>query len=188
EIAKTLDQTMTELNGSKVVDETYAQMGAGDFRTDILKLKQAKVDAVFLDMLDIDALSFIKQAKELNYQPKIITHTLILDALKNAKIDRKLLEGIVVVNWEIDSPQFAQLFKAKYNIDSAKSDEQSYQAVYVLAQAIANAKDKGTVSQYLEGQSFNVLGKELKFTPDHTISSVPVEIQTIKNGQLIKLY
>lgn len=186
-IAKTLDLTMKSLGRGGAVDEIYTNMGSGDFRTQILKLKQAKVDAVFLDMLDSDTLSFIKESTELDYHPTIITHTLVLDALKNSKVDKKLLEDVVVVNWEINSGKFTELFKAKYDIDPAKSAVKSYEALYILSQAISASPDRGSVAQYLEQNVFNPLGEELKFTPEHVVESTPVEVQVIKGGELVKI-
>lgn len=187
EIAKTLTEVMKDLGREPVIDESYSQLGGNDFRTTVLKLKTAKVDVVFIDALDADTLNFIKRAGELNYRPTIITHVLILDALKNAEVDKKLLEGVVVLNWEVSSTDFTKAFTAKYQTEPAKSADKSYNAIYVVAEAVAKNKNMADVAKYLETTTFTTPNGEVMFTAEHAAATTPVKIQVVKNGELVDI-
>jgi branched-chain amino acid transport system substrate-binding protein len=184
EIAKTLNETMKALGQEEVIDEPYNEMGSNDFRTTVLKLKQAGVDTVFLDALDVDTLNFLKRSKELGFNPQVITHVLIVDALSNADVDKSLLEGVVVLNWEVTSADFAKKFESKYGVKPTKSADKAYAAVEVLAQALSKVDDKTQLATYLEGNEFKTAIGTIKFTPDHAVQDIEVQIQSIKNGKL----
>ncbi|MEK7136246.1 MAG: ABC transporter substrate-binding protein, partial [Patescibacteria group bacterium] len=184
EIAKTLNTVMVGLGKPAVLDESYNTLGGNDFRTTVLKLKTAGVDTVFIDALDIDTLNFLQRSKELGYTPTIITHVLILDALQNADVDKTLLEGVVVLNWETSSADFEKVFTKKYGIGPAKSADKVYDTVYVLAEAIAKAESTDQVATYLETTEFKTINGKISFTTDHASANTPVKVQVIKNGVL----
>lgn len=184
EISETLDGVMQGLGKDPIVDEPYVEIGSGDFRTTITRLKELQVDAVFLDMLDSDAVSFLQQARELDFSPEVVSYTLILDALANPDVDKDLLEGVVVLNWDLANEEFARKFEDKYGILPAKSANQAYDAVYVLAEAIKNSPKRNEVSRYLESHSFETVNGTIKFSQDHAVESTPVRVQKIMNGQL----
>jgi len=165
EIAKTLEK----LAGT-IVNEEYGQIGNNDFRTTIIKLKAQGVDAVFLDMVGDDPVNFVKQSRQLGFNPKMISYNGVADSFE----DKSLLEGMVVLNWEVPSKKFAELYKKEYGIEPTKSAEKYYDAVYVLAEG-----------KNIEGNSFKTPNSVVTFTKDHTVETVPVEIQVIKNGVAI---
>ena len=181
EIAKTLDAVAKESGMSGIVDSEYAQIGGNDFRTIIAKLKAEKVDAVFLDMVGDDPLNFLVQSKQLGFKPTFISYNGVTDAFAN-QTDKSLLEGVIVLNWEVASPTFAALYKSAYNSEATKSVDKYYDAVYVLAEGIANAKDTASVASYIEKTTFKSPNNTVVFTKDHSVESIPVEINVIKNG------
>ncbi len=184
EIAKTLDTVMKEQKKGAIVDEAYTQIGNNDFKTTIIKLKSQGIDTVFLDMVGNDPLSFLTQAKALGFAPTIITYNGTLDSFTNEK-DKSLLENVVILNWEVTSPQFTSIYKDEYGIPPTKSADKFFDAVYVMATAIANSSDMTKVASYIESHSVSTPNTTITFTQNHTVSSTQVEVQVIKNGQLV---
>jgi len=182
QITKTLKSIM-EKQGGEIFDETYNDIGGNDFRTTILKLKDKGVDTVFLDMLDTDLISFLTRSKELNFTPKVISHPIALDLLNNDRVSNELINGITLINWEVQLKQFADNFRARYGIEPAKSADRSYDAVYVLATAIASDND---ISTYIERNQFETIDGAFNFTANHTVENIPVKIQVIQDKKLVE--
>lgn len=185
EITKTLKQIMDETGGQIVADEEYGQLGGNDFRTTILKLQTKHPDGVFIDMIGPDILNFLRRSNELDFHPVVMSHVDIVDSLENPNVDKKLLNGVVVLNWQVVSPGFANLFEAKYGIAPERSADKSYDAVYVLTNAISRTNNKSEVAGYIASHVFKTINGEIKFTPEHSSENSPVAIQIIKNGELV---
>lgn len=181
EIAKTLDAVMKENGQLGIVDEEYAKIGGNDFRTTIAKLKSQKVDAVFLDMVGDDPLNFLVQSKQLGFKPTIISYNGITDAFANEK-DKSLLENVVVINWEVPSLAFSVMYKAVYNVEPTKAADKSFDAVYVLAEAIAKSENNSEVAPYIARTTFSTPNATIRYTKDHAVESIPVVVNVIKNG------
>jgi branched-chain amino acid transport system substrate-binding protein len=185
EIAKTLDGVMKENGQSGIINEEYAKIGDNNFRTTIAKLKAQGVEAVFLDMVGNDPVNFLIQSKQLGFKPKFIGYNGLTDSFTQEK-DKSILEGVVILNWEVSSAEFIKLYKTAYTIEPTKSADKYFDAVYVLANAIANSQDQTQVASYISKNSFITPNGTIKFTSDHAVENVPVEIQVIKNGVATK--
>jgi len=185
EIETTLQKILSEHGfQNSLIAETYGQIGGNDFRTTILKLKTSGVDMVFLDMVDSDITSFLKRSRELNYHPQVVVYTTVFDALKALDVDKTLFENVVVLDWEVRQEKFAEVFKDKYGTEPARLADKSYEAVYVLANAIANTNARAEVAPYIEINKFETVNGEISFTKDHVVSNTPVVIEIIRSGKL----
>jgi len=184
EIAKTLNDVSKELGRGEIVDESYTQIGNNDFRTTITKLKKAGVDAVFLDMLANDPVNFLKRAREQGFKPTIITYNGALDSFAN-ETDKSLLEGAVILNWELNSQEFNDLFMKEYGVIPAKSADKWFDAVYVMATAISKNTDRTKVANYIETNSFVTPNAAINFTAVHAPLLIPVETAIMKGGVLV---
>jgi ABC-type branched-subunit amino acid transport system substrate-binding protein len=174
---------MQETGGEFVLDETYEAIGGNDFRTTVLKLKQAKADAVFVDMMDTDLVNFVRRAKEQGLNVKIMSHAIIDDALTNPEIDHSLLNDIVYFDWDTPpSKEFTIKFNAVYGKNPARSADGAYDSVIMLAEALSNVKDKAQVNTYLENNVFETISGELRFK-DHVLSTRTVFIKKVVDGK-----
>lgn len=182
EIAKVVGSISNELGKGKIVDESYQSLGNNDFKTTISKLKSAGVDLVFIDMFGNDTKSFLTRSKEQGYRPVIITYNGALDGVENTN---GILEDIVVLNWEISSPAFEELFKKEYGEAPQKSAEKWFDAVYAMANGIANSTSTSSIADYIATHSITTPNSTVAFTSVHTVAEIPVEIMTIKNGSLV---
>lgn len=186
QIQKTLNDIQVELGKKPIVVETYKQIGNNDFRTQILKLKQAGVDLVFLDMIAIDPVTFVNQAKQLGYTPKLLSHVGLQDALSIKDVDPKIFDGTVAVNWNVSTTDFTEKFKAKYGTNPDKSANRAYDAVYVLANAIdKSGGDASMLPQILETESFITPNGTIKFNQNHAATSTDVRLEVVKEGKFI---
>lgn len=181
EIAKTLEGVMKGLGKGGIIDNPYPAIGNNDWKTTILKLKSAGADAVFLDMVGDDPITFLRQAKQLGFSPIVMTYNGIQDAL-TAQTDKSLLDGVVVLNWEVTTPEFADMYQKAYGIAPTKSADKYFEAVYVMAQALAHATDPSQAAAYIAANSFPTPNGTITFASDHSVSDVPAQIQVFKNG------
>ncbi len=181
EISKVMGEIMTSYGKPKPIEETYLHIGGNDFKTVILKLKSEGVDTVFFDMLGDDSVNFLKRSKELGFTPTMLTYTGALESFGQEK-DKSLIENVAVVNWEITSPQFNALYQKEYGKPAGKSADKAFDALYVMATAIADSTSTADVASYIANHSFVTPNANITFTTDHTVNSTPVEIDIIKNG------
>ena len=181
EIAKTLDGVMKNLGKGGIIDEPYAKIGDNDFKTTIITLKKQGVDAVFLDMVANDPLIFLRQAKQLGFAPIVMSYNGALDAFTN-ETDKSLLNNVVILNWEITTPAFATMFKSAYGVEATKSADKYFDAVYVMAQAIAGSSDSSQVSTYITKNTFATPNGTISFTADHAVKDTTVQVQVMKDG------
>ncbi len=184
EIAQTLSEIAVANGKQAVFEETYKAIGSNDFRTAILKLKKEKVDLLFLDMIGQDTLTFLTQARQLGYTPRLFTYTEALATMQTVKgVDLSLYENIVVVNWDVVTADFSKVFEAEYQIKPVKSAHRAYEAVYLLAEAVAAVKDPSKVSSYLESHEFTTPNGSFAFTKEHAAENTPVTIEIVKGGK-----
>lgn len=182
EVARNMDLISQSLGHGPAINESYAQLGNNDFKTVIAKLKSAGVDEVFIDMFGNDTLSFLTRAREQGFKPKIMTYNSALDGVSNTN---GLLENIIVLNWELAGPAFTELFKTEYGVAPQKSAEKWFDAVYAMANGIANATSTSAVAPYIASHEITTPNSTVSFTSVHTAADIPVEIDVVKNGLLV---
>ncbi|MEN9524167.1 MAG: leucine-, isoleucine, valine-, threonine-, and alanine-binding protein BraC [Candidatus Parcubacteria bacterium] len=184
QIEKTLNDIQIELGKKPLISETYKQIGNNDFRTQILKLKQSGVDLVFLDMIAIDPYTFVTQAKQLGYNPKIITHVGLQDALSVPDVDPKVFNGVVSVNWNVSTDDFIKRFNDAYGIKPDKSANRAYDAVYILVDALTMIKkDKSKLVSTLETVNFTTPNGSFAFNKNHSAVTTQVRLDIVKDGK-----
>lgn len=167
-----------ERNGGKLVlEETYTTIGGNDFKTTIEKLEASGAQAVFIDTVGSDSITFLRQLKESGLDMKVLTHQDIVDSITNPDVDRTILDGVVYFDFTVSPPAFAEKFKARYGRDPRYAADKSYDAVMVLAEALATTQP-ADVPAYLEQHEFTTINGKFRFV-DHGIESKEVLIQRI---------
>lgn len=142
--------------GVEVTSETYTKENS-DFRTQLLKMKNAEVEAVFVNPQTPDkGLLILNQMKEMGFKAKIMTQEVVgtdTDTLKKAG---DFVEGAVTA--DVLPPEdggiaaFRADYKAKYakdlNFESIAAG--AYDAMYLLRDAMAaKGDDVDQVKAYL---------------------------------------
>jgi branched-chain amino acid transport system substrate-binding protein len=186
EIVRNVEGMLATHGKSPVVVETYKQLGGNDFRTTILKLQESGVDMVFLDMIGTDTGVFLKQAKELGYAPRMIAHVGLVDSLRSEQFEPSLFEGVTVLDWNESPAGFREKFEAEYGVQPTNSANRAYDAVKVLATAIAEVgDDREAIVQYLETHTVETPNGDFQFTAEHAAESTPVAIRVVRGGELV---
>jgi branched-chain amino acid transport system substrate-binding protein len=190
-IQNTLKGIMQNQNSQFVV-ETYKAIGGSDFRTNILKLtdsalKGNKLDAVFLDMLDFDIVKYLGDSKNLGFKKQIIGYTTLRDVLKNDKVNKADLEGAIMLDWEIPSAEFSRAFEEKYGEVPRRGANKSYDAIYVLVEAIARSEGRENIPEYIKGHTFKTKNGAFSFGANHAVTDTPVKVFEVKSGELVEI-
>lgn len=186
-IENTLAGIMEKNNRAPLITETYAEIGNSDFRTPILKVQQENSDAIFLDMLDFDIVKYLSQSEDLNFTKQIIGYTTLRDVVNNPDVDTAKLEGAIMLDWEIPSEEFEKRFEARYGELPRRGANKSYDAVYVLAEAIAKSETQEDVPHYIAKETFTTANGTFSFTEDHAVEKTPVKVFEIIKGALIEI-
>jgi branched-chain amino acid transport system substrate-binding protein len=185
EIARTISEVANEIGKGPIVDEAYTAFNTNDFKTTIAKLKQQNVDTVFLDMVDADTVNFLIRSKELGFNPAIITYVGAYDGFKPEQ--KSLLENVIVLNWEGNNAKFTQKYQTTYGVPPAKSASRAYDAIYVLAEALAQSQNPAHAAEYIVEHTFTTINGDITFLPGHQLGSIPFVLEVVKNGSLVAL-
>jgi hypothetical protein len=140
---------------------------------------------VFFGMIGDDSLNFLKRSKEIGFEPTFLTYIGALEIFNNEP-NKSLIENVALVNWEISSPKFNEMYKKEYNTEPGKSADKSFDALYVMATAIANTSNVSDVADYIAHGTFVTPNSTISFMPDHTVNSTPIEIDIFKDGKMVK--
>src|SRR5262249_47790746 len=132
-------------NGIEIATEQQFSTNDKDFRAQLTAVRGANVDAIFVSALIGPATGIVTQARDLGLKQPITggngfnTPQLIQNAGDAA-------EGVIVgAAWNIastspKSAEFSKNYKAKFNQDPDQFAAQSYAGVYIVAEALKNAK------------------------------------------------
>lgn len=175
-LGEALPSTMT------VVDTTSFSIGTTDFRTVILKLREAKPDAVVLEMQDTSQLGpFMKQAKELGLKSQVISST---SAESQANLDKfpGYFDGLVYTFPDMDeSLKLSELRKESVK-NTGPSFANAYNAAAILVEAIDKAED-GDITAALSKVSVAGAGiRSVSFDKNRQIKGVVFKVKTVRNN------
>ena len=132
-------------NGVKIlITETY-QTGETDFSAQLRRIKESNPDAIFISALAPEMVQIMIQARQLGIPTSV---PLIVPDLTGDEVAAAgdAAEGVITfTSWTstVDTPgnrAFVQNYRAKYRAEPNPWAAQSYAALYILAEAIANAQ------------------------------------------------
>jgi branched-chain amino acid transport system substrate-binding protein len=190
DIQKTFEKTITDQGGTIVVSEQF-QPGTTDYRTMIAKVRAKNPQAVLvLSQLGTDAAYFVKQSREVGYNPPLFTD---FTFATNGNVKQILgsLDGIYFTDPAYDANNaktkaFFALYKATYKTDPAIPFHaaSTYDGVMMLAEALrAEGDDSAKVQQYLSTNIKNYHGLMGTYSLDaQGNSDLGFTVRVIKNG------
>lgn len=153
-----------EPRGIKVVADLSTEAGQADFAADVLKLKSANADAVFVYLNEEESARFLIEAKKQGLNKPLIGETTLLgqkviDLAKDAANGVKGHVGLTV-----DAPipaiqEFGRKYEAKFNYKPDHNGVKGYIAPYMIKAAAEKAGklDPNAIAAALRG---------LTITPD----------------------
>ena len=138
-------------NGVEILTTEAYQTGETDFSVQLTHIKESNPDAIFISALAPEMVKIMIQGRQLGIPTDVpfIVPDLTKDEVAAAG---DAAEGaIAFTSWTstADTPgnrAFVQNYRAKYGTDPNPWAAQSYAALYILAEAIANAQSTDAVA------------------------------------------
>ena len=183
-------EALTE-NGVEILTTETFQSGDTDFSAQLTRIKESNPDAIFISALPLDTPEILIQGRQLGIPadvPVLITVTLTSDQIQSLG---DAAEGaIIFANWisTASTPgnqAFVQNYRATYGIEPNTWAAQSYAAVYILAEAIANAQstDSTAIRDAMANiRDFDTVLGKFSFDADGDAVYDPI-ILIVENGQ-----
>lgn len=137
----------TELSGIVLVKESFSQ-GAVDMKTQLIKIKEAKPDAIYMPGYPPEMAIALKQTKELRISIPFLS-TQAFDDPKILQLAGKAADG---VSFSVPKPpdstekivqDFMNKYKGTYNREPGVTSDTGYDAVKIIAWAIENGAQTG---------------------------------------------
>lgn len=195
DIKKTFEETIKAKGGEVVVSEEF-QSDAKEYRTLVSKVRQQRPQAILvLSQIGTNAAQFIKQSRQLGYNPPIFTD-FTFATNDNAKKIAGNFEGIYFADPAYDaesemSKAFFQHYKSTFGTDPAIPfhSAATYDAIMMYADAIGAAGDNSEkVKDWLLKNVKDRQGVMGKFSFDaQGNSDIGFEVKVIKGGKPISI-
>ena len=127
-----------------LITETY-QTGEIDFSTQLTRIKETNPDAVFISALASEMIEILIQGRQLGISTDVPFIVSDLTGDEVAATGDAAEGAITFTSWvsTADTPEnqtFVRHYRAKYGAEPSPWAAQSYAALYILAEAIANAQ------------------------------------------------
>lgn len=184
------------LNGSgvEIVSESF-KTGDTDVRTQVTKLKAAKIQALFIaPQTETSSEVILAQMEQLGFKTNVFVNDIILQAPKLIAAHKGLLEGAMGGNFIIQSEKlqsFVETYKARYGTECTHVNAcaVAYDSITMLADAI---KTKGNsaqaVAEYLKTVNYEGVSGQTSFNEKNDRSGAGYLLSVIKGGvtELVK--
>ncbi len=146
----------------KVVADVSTESGQTDFSADVVKLKAANADAIFVYTNEEESARFLREAKKQGLNKPLIGETTLLGQ-KVIDLAEGAAEGVKGhVGLTIDAPipavqQFAERFKKRFNYACDHNGIKGYTAVYFIKHVTEKMGkfDSKLFAQTLHGMTIN---------------------------------
>ena len=121
----------------KVVADVSTESGQADFSADVVKIKGANADAIFVYLNEEESARFLREAKKQGITAPLIGETTLLGQ-KVIDLAQGAAEGVRGhVGLTVDAPipavqQFADRFKKRFNYACDHNGIKGYTAVYII--------------------------------------------------------
>jgi branched-chain amino acid transport system substrate-binding protein len=123
--------------GIKVVADVSTESGQADFSADVVKIKAANADAIFVYLNEEESARFLREAKKQGVTAPLIGETTLLGQ-KVIELAQGAAEGVRGhVGLTVDAPipavqEFAERFKKRFNYVCDHNGIKGYTAVYII--------------------------------------------------------
>jgi branched-chain amino acid transport system substrate-binding protein len=149
-----------EKKGIKVAAELSTEPGQADFAPDVIKVKAANADAVFVYLTEEESARFLVEAKKQGIDKPMIGETTLLGqkVIDLAKDAANGVKGHVGLTADADIPlvkAFAKKFEEAYKFKPDHNAMKGYIAPYMVKQAVLKAGkwDAKAIAEALHGLS-----------------------------------
>lgn len=169
-------KAFTEKGGEVVFEESY-DPSTTDFKSILLKLRQVKVDAVYLASMPTDGALLLKQARELKLENRFIASVAIIGGKEFFSLAGDAAENLLVVSTAINGQnEFSQIYNRAYPGESSGQQiyvARAYDALMLVAQAINTCSPVSALcvrDELLKGKNFPGASGNISFDSAGEIS------------------
>jgi branched-chain amino acid transport system substrate-binding protein len=163
-----------------VVPESFNQ-GTVDFKTPIIKLKEAGVDAVYIAGYDNDLLLALKDIRVLDYKGVIFANEIFTNVI--SKLDKNILNGVYFSALRFYTTERNDKFYKEYK-DKYGNEATWYASMGCdIARQINGANGQNLLDYYSNLKAFtglngeiNTKGRELEIIPDIAVYQDGIKI------------
>jgi branched-chain amino acid transport system substrate-binding protein len=194
---KTAKDYAKKLGLHEVADEKYAK-GAPDFRSTLSKVKSLKPDLVFMVSYEVDAITLMRQSKEIGLAPKAFlgagagfTTDQFLKQKDISNLVFSSTQWTDDVNWP-GAKDFYTRYKKKFGKEPSYHAACAYEAMRIMAEtAAANGGDREKTRAGLKSGSWKGIMGDVKFIDYDKFTNQnrhEMLVQQIQNGQYHTVY
>jgi len=189
---KTAKEYAKKLGIKELADEKYAK-GAPDFRSTLSKIKSLNPDLVFMVSYEVDAITLMRQSKEIGLTPKAFlgagagfTTAQFLQQKEISNLVFSSTQWTEDVNWP-GAKDFYNLYKKKFGKEPSYHAACAYEAMRIMAEtAAANGGDRDKTRGGLRSGSWKGIMGDVKFIDYDKFTNQnrhAMLVQQIQNGQ-----
>lgn len=175
-------------SGVEVITESF-KTGDTDVRTQLTKLKGAKVEALFIaPQSETSSETVLAQMEQLGFKTNLFVNDIILQAPKLLAAHAALLEGTMGGNFVIQSERlqsFMDAYEARYGVECAHVNACAiaYDSMNILADAIkAKGNSAEAVAGYLKTVDYSGVSGQTAFNEKNDRSGAGYLLSVIKGG------
>jgi branched-chain amino acid transport system substrate-binding protein len=166
---KTAKEYAKKLGIRELADEKY-QKGAPDFRSTLSKIKALNPDLLFMVSYEVDAITLMRQSKEMNLTPKAFlgagagfTTAQFLQQKEISNLVFSSTQWTDDVNWP-GAADFGKRYKAKFGKEPSYHAACAYEAMRIMGEtAAANSGDREKIRAGLKSGSWKGIMGDVKF-------------------------
>lgn len=194
---KTAKEYAKKTGLKEVANEKY-QKGAPDFRSTLSKIKSLKPDLVFMVSYEVDAITLMRQSKEIGLTPKAFlgagagfTTDQFLKQKEISNLVFSSTQWTYDVNWP-GAKEFYKRFKKKFGKEPSYHAACAYEAMRIMAEtAAASGGDREKTRTGLRNGSWKGIMGDVKFIDYEKFTNQnrhEMLVQQIQNGQYVTVY
>ncbi len=163
--------------------------GTSDFRTELIKLRDQKPDAIFFGVNgDKELFSLLKQRKEIYPNSPFFTTEYLIDFLSNQDYTG-LLDGIVIITPRDPNPAFADKYTKRFSVPPVFSAAPAYDAMKIVGEALSEVgSETEKLREYIRSQEFDtVTFGRTKFDEIGGVVSGDFSFKKIEGNKLVDI-
>ncbi len=194
---KTAKEYAAKVGLKEVADEKY-QKGSPDFRSTLTKIKALSPDLVFMVSYEVDAITLMRQSKEIGLTPKAFlgagagfTTAQFLAQKDISNLVFSSTQWTEDVNWP-GAKAFAKRYRAKFGKEPSYHAACAYEAMMIMAETAAkNGGNRDRIRNGLATGSWNGIMGHVKFISYGRFNNQnrhEMLVQQIQNGQYETVY
>lgn len=178
--------------GMTVATQATYDPSATDYSGQILRIRRANVNALFVEGYSESVARLISQARSLGITVPIYASPDVYDntALKagGASLNGVVFASPYVVNGSASSKNFQSSWQTNYQTIPTFTEEVLYEGVAVLVQALHQAggrTDESAIGSALDALHMDLPSGNFTFNTDHLRASAPVFIGKVEDGAVV---